>query len=64
MENARHLDERLKRIIGEVSKRTGGEINRNLLGDFERSIRSILEEHSRLETFRFLALVKKTVDRI
>ena len=64
MENARHLDERLKRIIGEVSKRTGGEINRNLLGDFEHSIRRILEEQGRLETFRFLALIKKAVDRI
>lgn len=64
MENARHLDERLRRIIGEVSKRTGGEINKNLLSDFEHSIQNIMEERCRHETNRFLLLLKKAVDRI
>ena len=64
MENARHLDERLKRIIREVSVRTGGEINRNLLHDLEHSIQNIVQEHCRRETNRFLALFKNAVDRI
>lgn len=64
MENARHLDERLKRIIGEVSKRTGCEINKTLLNDFEHSVKNILEERCQRETTRFLVLFKKAVDRI
>ncbi|MBP7331733.1 MAG: hypothetical protein BWY65_01404 [Firmicutes bacterium ADurb.Bin373] len=64
MENARHLDERLKRIIREVSIRTGGEINKTLLHDFAHSTRVVLEEHCRQETTRFLALFKNAVDKI
>ncbi|MEG3071989.1 MAG: hypothetical protein RQM92_15105 [Candidatus Syntrophopropionicum ammoniitolerans] len=42
MENARHLDERLRRIIREVSIWTGSEINKTLLTDFahERPVAS------------------------
>ncbi|WP_421070993.1 hypothetical protein [Pelotomaculum propionicicum] len=64
MENARLLDERLRRIISEVGKRTGGEINKSLLSDFEHSVQSILDERCRRETARFLTLFKKAVDRI
>lgn len=63
MENARHLDERLKKIISEVSRRTGGEINRALLSNFEQSVQSILEDRCRRETFRLLTLLKKAVDK-
>lgn len=64
MENARLLDERLRRIIGEVSGHTGGEIKKNLLKDFEASVRSALEVQWRGETARLLAMLKKAVDKI
>ncbi|MCL6635113.1 MAG: hypothetical protein K6T29_05015 [Peptococcaceae bacterium] len=64
MENARLLDERLRRIIGEVGGRTGGEIKRSLLRDLEECVRTALEEHSRREAARLLALLKKAVDRM
>lgn len=64
MENARLLDERIRRIIGEISNRTGGEIKKNLLQDMESSFHNILEEHYRRETVRFLTLLKRTIDRI
>lgn len=63
MENARLLDERLRKIIGEVSGRTGGEIKKNLLMDFEDRVRSAMEEHSYRETARFLALLKRALEK-
>lgn len=64
MENARLLDERLRRIIGEVSGRTGGEIKKHLLADFEAGVRSALEEQWQRDTARLLGLLKKAVERI
>ncbi len=64
MEHARILEERLRRIIGEVSGHTGNEIKRNLIGDFETNLRAILKEHSEKETARFLALLKKAFEKI
>lgn len=64
VENARLLDERLRRIIGEVSGRTGGEIKKNLLNDFENYVRAALEEHSHRETARLLALLKRAIEKI
>ncbi len=63
MDNARLLDERLRRIIGEISGRTGGEIRKNLLHDFGESVRSALEEHSQRETTRLLTIFKKAIDK-
>ncbi len=64
MENARLLDERLKRIIGEVGYRTSGEIKKNLLQEIEKSFLSVLEAHSRRETIRLLSLFSDVVNKI
>lgn len=64
MENARLLDERLRRIIGEVSGRTGWEIKKNLLSDFGESVRVALEDHSNRETVRMLTLLKRAIEKI
>lgn len=64
MENARLLDERLRRIIGDVSGHTGGEIKKNLLSDLENCVRAALEEHSHRETARLLALLKRAVEKM
>ncbi len=64
MENARLLDERLKRIIGEVGYRTSGEIKKNLLQEIEKSFLSVLEAHNRRETMRLLSLFSDVVNKI
>jgi len=62
MENARLLDERLRRIIGEVSGHTGGEIKKNLLREFDAGVNAAMNRHSQKETIRILALLKSAID--
>ncbi|HPU35161.1 MAG TPA: hypothetical protein PL078_02735 [Bacillota bacterium] len=64
MDNARLLDERLRRIIREISGRTGGEIRKDLLQDFGEHVRFALEEHTRRETSRLLLNLKRAIDNI
>lgn len=64
MENARLLDERLRRIIGEIGGRTGKEIKKNLLDDFETRVCTALKDHSHRETIRLLELLKRTIEKI
>lgn len=64
MENARLLDERLKRIIGEVGYRTSGEIKKNLLLEMEKSFLSVLEAHYHRETIRLLRLLSEVINKI
>ena len=64
VENARLLDERLKRIIGEVGYRTSGEIKKNLLQEIEKSFLSVLEAHYRRETVRLLKLLSEVINKI
>lgn len=64
MENARLLDERLRKIISEVGLRAGGEIKKNLLDDFYECVRSALGENSERKTARLLVLLKRAIDKI
>jgi len=64
VENARILDERLRKIIREVSGRTGREIKNNLLGDLGERFQTAIEEHSRQETVRMLKLLKKAIEKM
>lgn len=64
MENARILDERLRKIISEIGMRTGGEIKRGLLSDLSDCFQTTIEEHSRRETVRLLGLLKKAIDKM
>jgi len=64
MENARLLDERLRKIIGEVSGHTGGEIKKNLLREFDASVNAAMNRHSQKETVRILALLKSAIDKL
>lgn len=63
MENARLLDERLRKIIGEVSGRTGVEIKKNLLLEFEADCQKTLRQHSPKETLRVLTLLKNAINK-
>ncbi|BAF60203.1 MAG: hypothetical protein HPY89_01515 [Pelotomaculum sp.] len=63
MENARLLDERLRKIISEVSGCAGQEIKKSLLDDFTECVQAALEENSRRAAVRFLALLRKAVEK-
>lgn len=64
MENARVLDERLRKIISEISSRTGREIKKNLLGDLGEYFQTAIEKQSRQETMRLLEQVKNAIEKI
>jgi len=63
LENARLLDARLRKIIGEVSDRTGREIKGNLLQELEAAVNAAIEKHFQKETVRILALLKSTIEK-
>lgn len=64
MENARLLDERLRRIIREISEKTGGEIKKNLIVEIKDCFSTVIEEHHRKEVTDFLKLIKTAVDNM
>lgn len=64
MENARILDQRLRKIISEVSGNTGSEIKKNLLEDLSECFQTTIKEHSRRETARLLELMKRTIEKM
>ncbi|NHM26228.1 hypothetical protein G7K71_04275 [Desulfofundulus sp. TPOSR] len=64
MENARILEERLKRIIREVSNQTGNEIKQDLLVDLEKEVTTIVRQNSQQEVTRFLTLLKGAIHQI
>lgn len=53
MENARELDEKLRRIIREISRDTGSEIKRDLMRELAAHLENSQnrEMHRMLETF-------------
>ncbi|MHB8158855.1 MAG: hypothetical protein ACYDEQ_15950 [Desulfocucumaceae bacterium] len=54
MENARQLDERLRRIIREVSARTGSEMRVQMVEEFSRSMDR--------QVITFMSQLKKSLD--
>ncbi|MDD3652909.1 MAG: hypothetical protein PHO01_01805 [Desulfotomaculaceae bacterium] len=64
MENARLLDERLRKIIGEISSYTGREIKKNLLQDVNEGVHKAVKNNLQNETIRILALIKNTIDKL
>lgn len=61
MENARVLEERLKRIIRDVSNHTGKEIKRDLMVELEKEISDIIRQNSHQELTRLLKLLKEAI---
>jgi ribosomal protein S7 len=64
VENARLLDERLRKIISEVSSSTGKEIKKNLLKDLTEAFQTTIEAYSRRETTRLLEMLKSTIEKM
>ncbi|MFZ5652638.1 MAG: hypothetical protein ACOY4I_17530 [Bacillota bacterium] len=62
MENARVLDERLRRIIREVSARTGGEIKLQLVEEFTRSVDRISVQNSHRQAISLMSMLKRSLD--
>ncbi|MEW6273779.1 MAG: hypothetical protein AB1556_01485 [Bacillota bacterium] len=60
MENARLLDERLRKIIREVSTDTGTEIKRNLVTEFEKEVGQIIQQ----EMVTMLKLIRRVLNEI
>ncbi|GEM_PF-612428 len=64
MENARLLDERLRRIIREVSTRTGSEIKVQMVEEFTRSVDHITDQHHRRQSIKFMSMIKRSLDEL
>lgn len=64
MENARLLDERLRRIIREVSTRTGGEMKVQMVEEFTRSVDRITDQHHRRQAINLMSMIKRSLDEL
>ncbi|MEW5952298.1 MAG: hypothetical protein AB1815_00850 [Bacillota bacterium] len=64
MENARLLEERLRRIIKEISRHTGGEIKADLLKDLEARWQQLAWEQNQQNTLRTLTTIKQALDKL
>jgi hypothetical protein len=64
LENARLLDERLRRIIREISSRTGGELKVQIVEEFTRAVDRITEQNQRRQTVRMMAILKRSLDEL
>lgn len=64
MENARNLDERLRRIIKEISRNTGGEIKAELLKELEATWLQQSREQNRENVMQTLQSFKKALDKL
>ncbi|WP_066636785.1 hypothetical protein [Desulfolucanica intricata] len=64
MENARILDERLKKIIREISGKTGANIKQELLQELESRVNAIIKEQSRNQLTGVLISLKKVLNDI
>ena len=60
MQNAKALDERLRKIIKEVSNSTGQEIKRDLIEE----LAGVLNENRTKELNNFLAAFKRALQKI
>lgn len=64
MDNARLLDDRLRRIIREVSARTGGEIKVQMVEDFTRAVDQASDQIHRRQTISFMSMLKRSLDEL
>lgn len=62
MDNAKLLDDRLRRIIREVSTRTGGEMKVQMVEDFTRAVDRITDLSHRRQAHHIMSMLKKSLD--
>jgi len=64
VDNARLLDERLRRIIREVSTRTGEEMKVHMVEDFTRAVDRLADPVHRRQAFHFMSMLKRSLDQL
>lgn len=64
MENARMLEDRLRRIIKEISRHTGGEIKTELLQEIESRWQQLAREQNQQNTLHTLKTIKQALDKL
>ena len=64
MDNARALDERLRRIIREISNSTGGEIKQNLVNEFTSNIESTIKQLSENHSIKVLLELRSAIRKL
>lgn len=64
MENARLLDERLKKIIREIGSRTGEEVKSLVADDIVREVETVIVKNNERQLIRLLTVIKKSLDEI
>ena len=64
MENARILDERLRKIIQDISGKTGDSIKLNLLQELEDRFNILITEHSDKRLTDILLSLKKNLEAL
>ena len=62
MDNARILDERLKKIVRDISEKTGDNIKLDLVQELEDRFSTIIVEHSEKKLNDLLLSFKKILD--
>ena len=62
MDNARILDERLKKIVRDISEKTGDNIKLDLVQELEDRFSTIIVEHSEKNINDLLLSFKKILD--
>ncbi|ACV62589.1 hypothetical protein Dtox_1732 [Desulfofarcimen acetoxidans DSM 771] len=64
MENARILDERLKKIVRDISSKTGHNIKLDLIQDLEERLNKMLNQQSEKKLNQLLIAFKKNLDEL
>jgi hypothetical protein len=64
MENARILDERLKKIVRDISSKTGHNIKLDLIQDLEERLNKMLNQQSEKKLNQMLIAFKKNLDEL
>ncbi len=62
MENARMLDERLRKIIREIGSRTGEEVKSLVVNDIIREVEAVIARNNERQLIRLLTMMKKSLD--
>ncbi|MCF8011194.1 MAG: hypothetical protein K9L17_09805 [Clostridiales bacterium] len=64
MENARALDERLRRIIKEISSSTGSEIKKDLFSELTSSMEKTYKEQAEIQAQNTLRTLRQVIKKV
>lgn len=64
MENAKSMEDRLKRIINDISRRTGSELKSITVDQFTQEMEASIKKNNEQQLIRVLTLLKKAIDDI